>query len=239
MAIGAYHFRLSEVYTSIQGEGPNVGKATQFVRFAGCNLKCPGWPCDTQHAIDPKLYRQEWQRLTLVELLAKIQPYPRRITFTGGEPLLQGAPAMEELALILLEAGHRLDMFTNGTFRFPLWARSERVQKIMDWKLPDSGEDCENEDRLRNVPFLMETDAIKFVCASKDDFNVAIDLAEEHVITKRSLSILPHLYMGAAWGKVSEKDLVEWMLEAKLDPEIWKLNVQVHNYIWPRDERAR
>ena len=35
--------KVNEIYTSIQGEGPNTGIPTTFVRFGGCNLRCPGW----------------------------------------------------------------------------------------------------------------------------------------------------------------------------------------------------
>jgi len=39
---------LSEIFSSIQGEGPNVGRRALFIRFGGCNLSC-GY-CDTEYA---------------------------------------------------------------------------------------------------------------------------------------------------------------------------------------------
>ena len=41
-------YGLVEVFSSLQGEGRNMGRPCTFVRFAGCNLACP-W-CDTDTA---------------------------------------------------------------------------------------------------------------------------------------------------------------------------------------------
>lgn len=35
--------RVSEIFYSLEGEGPHAGTPTLFVRFFGCNLKCPGF----------------------------------------------------------------------------------------------------------------------------------------------------------------------------------------------------
>lgn len=229
--------RLSELYTSIQGEGPFAGHPTQFIRFAGCNLRCPGWPCDTQHAIDPAKYRHEWQKVTAADIFEQLAEYPKRVTLTGGEPFLQPEAELRDLFEELVEHGYFIEVFTNGTIKFPVWTQYH-VPKIVDWKLPDSGENCEDQTRINNVRRLFQNDAVKFVVASRDDFQIARDLAEEHIISQRPWDMLPHLYIGAAWGKVSEAELVEWMLSAQLDDKIWKLNVQVHNYIWDRNKRG-
>jgi 7-carboxy-7-deazaguanine synthase len=229
--------RISEVYTSIQGEGPGAGSPTQFVRFAGCNLKCPGWPCDTQHAIDPKLYRNEWETISPDTLLNHVESWPRAVTLTGGEPLLQNKDDLEEFAIRLLQLGYSIELFTNGTYLLPHWLSHQgiRTRIIMDWKLPDSGEDPDNETRITNLQYLRNRDAIKFVCASRRDFDSAREIAREYMLEGGR----PQLYLGVAWGKLEEKELVEWMLKEQLRSDAWKLNVQVHNYIWPRDERAR
>ena len=40
---------LSEIFTSVEGEGIYFGTKTMFVRLAGCHLKC-FW-CDTPYAL--------------------------------------------------------------------------------------------------------------------------------------------------------------------------------------------
>ena len=74
--------RISDVFESIQGEGPYVGERQIFVRLFGCNLNCKF--CDT------KLER--FDEYTAPELLDRILEFRgnyHSISFTGGEPLLQ------------------------------------------------------------------------------------------------------------------------------------------------------
>ena len=40
--------QLVEMFSSVQGEGPELGARTLFVRFAECDLRC-AW-CDTPHS---------------------------------------------------------------------------------------------------------------------------------------------------------------------------------------------
>lgn len=86
--------KISEIFTSIQGEGPYVGIPTLFVRFYGCNLDCSY--CDT----DPAGYED----YTAARFIKKIAGIKRdsysMISLTGGEPLLQAAFLAEILPKI-------------------------------------------------------------------------------------------------------------------------------------------
>lgn len=76
--------KITEVFYSLQGEGPYVGTGHVFVRFAGCNIKCSY--CDT-----PKQRYKEYDVNALIikvkGLLAKHKA--GYLSLTGGEPLLQ------------------------------------------------------------------------------------------------------------------------------------------------------
>lgn len=226
--------RLSEIYTSIQGEGPGVGWPTQFIRFAGCNLRCAGWPCDTQHAIDAAKYRQEWRNVTPDDILVALSPSVRRVTLTGGEPFIQKADQLANLVERLLHTDYSIEVFTNGTIPFPLWVLEPKVSIIMDWKLPDSGEDAYNQNRIANLTMLSSDDAIKFVCASGEDFGVACKLWATY-LSVPDYSRDPQVFVGAAWGKIKEATVADWIREA-YPP--FKLNVQVHNYIFDKNARG-
>jgi 7-carboxy-7-deazaguanine synthase len=224
--------KLSELYTSVQGEGPDVGRLTQFVRFAGCNLRCPGWPCDTEHAINPAKYRNEWETIDTYTLYGRIVAGKLwHITLTGGEPFLQKEEDLDTLVNVYA-MNYEVNIFTNGTLEWPDWVEYDRVKMIMDWKLPGSGEDGYLETRLRNLGHLRDKDAVKFVCVDKGDYNTAIATIEAH---PELFQYVGHLYVGAAWGKVKEAEVVEWMKER--NPHNFKLNVQVHNYLWDRNAR--
>jgi 7-carboxy-7-deazaguanine synthase len=232
--------RVSEVYASVQGEGPRTGQTTVFVRFGGCNLRCPGWPCDTQHAIDPK-YRFEWERLSAEELLLKTVQVAgmagaRMITLTGGEPFLQQHEELFAFVDGLKMMGYTIEAFTNGTILYPDWAR-ENVNMIMDWKLPGSGENPLDEKRLENLRALAGSrleHAVKFVIKDEDDFLAAMALYDAYAADLHHQLVF---YYGKVWkGHITDARLAELVMRNMLP---WRMNVQLHNYIWDPQERGR
>lgn len=96
-------FRVNDIFYSLQGEGYNTGRAAVFIRFAGCNLRCPF--CDT----DFDSYRE----MTEAEILEAIAPYESRfVVLTGGEPTLQVDEAFVDM---LHRHGYEVAMESNGT----------------------------------------------------------------------------------------------------------------------------
>jgi len=93
---------LIEVFDSIQGEGPAMGRPATFVRFAGCNLHCSG--CDTDQ-------KSSWQ-MSLPDVSKKIRG--NRVVITGGEPTIQMADLLE-LISHLNGLGKEIHIESNGT----------------------------------------------------------------------------------------------------------------------------
>lgn len=99
--------RVNEIFYSIQGEGARSGEAAIFVRFSGCNLKCPF--CDTEH--------HSYRDLTEEEIVRQVVEFPAKlVVITGGEPTLQ---LTESLVDKLHEAGKTVAIETNGTRPMP------------------------------------------------------------------------------------------------------------------------
>ena len=99
--------RINEIFYSLQGEGHNVGRAAVFVRFSGCNRRCPF--CDTEH--------ESYSEMTDEEIAQRMCAYPSRFAvLTGGEPLLQ---ADETFIDLLHRHGFTVAVETNGTLPLP------------------------------------------------------------------------------------------------------------------------
>lgn len=100
-------FRVNEIFYSLQGEGHNTGRAAVFVRFAGCNLRCPF--CDTDFS--------DYREMTADEIIRDISSFPARfVVLTGGEPSLQVTTQFIDQ---LHEAGFEVAIETNGTHPVP------------------------------------------------------------------------------------------------------------------------
>ena len=99
--------KINEIFYSLQGEGFHTGTPAVFVRFSGCNLKCPF--CDTQH--------EDGILMTDEAIVEEVCRYPARmVILTGGEPSLW---IDEGLVRLLHGAGKYICIETNGTRPLP------------------------------------------------------------------------------------------------------------------------
>ena len=104
-------YRINEIFYSLQGEGYHAGTPAVFVRFSGCNLRCP-W-CDTNHS--------SFQQMTADDILAAATACLRgnnckMLILTGGEPALQ---VDSSLINVFHNAGFFVCIETNGTHLLP------------------------------------------------------------------------------------------------------------------------
>jgi 7-carboxy-7-deazaguanine synthase len=95
--------QLSEIFTSIEGEGILFGTKTMFVRLAGCPLKCH-W-CDTPYAL-PLDSGSDYSLDEVKDLISKnLHPNTFKVNFTGGEPLVQYEVVIELARFVKEEKG--------------------------------------------------------------------------------------------------------------------------------------
>lgn len=99
--------RVYEIFYSLQGEGLYSGTPAVFVRFSGCNLRCPF--CDTRH--------ENGTEMSESEIVEAVKAYPaKHVVITGGEPSLQ----LTESLVDALHAAHKtVAVETNGTHPLP------------------------------------------------------------------------------------------------------------------------
>ena len=87
MQTTATRVQLSEIFTSIEGEGILFGTKTMFVRMAGCHLGCI-W-CDSGFALQMNSGKNYSLERVKSMISSELQPSTYKVNFTGGEPLLQ------------------------------------------------------------------------------------------------------------------------------------------------------
>jgi 7-carboxy-7-deazaguanine synthase len=209
--------RVTEIFHSIQGESSWAGLPCTFIRLTGCPLRCT-W-CDTQYAF----YGGE--KLSLDVVIDRIdQIGTRLVEITGGEPLIHRNAFV--LATRLLDRGYTVLVETSGAIDIaPLDARAHR---IMDLKCPDSGEAARN--LWSNLDHLTARDEIKFVIASRRDYEWTRDVIRQHRLAERvQAGQLRALLLSPVWEKMDFRELAEWVLEDRLPV---RYQIQLHKVIW-------
>lgn len=211
--------KINEIFFSIQGESTLVGKPTVFVRLALCNLRCR-W-CDTGYAFWKGDLR------TLDEVMTEVRKHPTSyVCLTGGEPL--GQKAIYPLMHRLLDERYTVSLETGGGFSVKDVPAD--VIKVIDLKCPDSGE---TESMVwENVELALPHDQFKFVIASRADFDWAVD-----VVLKRSLTGKCTVLFSPVFGKVSYRELAEWILATEISPPV-TMQIQIHKEIWGPNQRG-
>ena len=221
---------ITEIFKSIQGEGTRAGLPCIFVRLTGCNLRCT-W-CDTAYAFHGgKKMSVEEVMARVVELAGRVeipgsQASVPLVELTGGEPLLQ--EEIYPLARNLLDAGYSVMVETSGE-RF-IGELPREVIKIVDVKCPDSGEPDTFE--MRNLDALSENDEVKFVLATRRDYEFAREFTAQHGLVRRVKEVLFSPAFEDPQGKwpgLEPRELVEWILADGLPV---RLGLQLHKFIW-------
>lgn len=209
--------RVSEIFHSVQGESTWAGLPCTFIRLTGCPLRCV-W-CDTAYAF------HGGEKMSLDEVIARIDDIGTRLVeITGGEPLIHRNAFV--LAQRLLDRGYTVLVETSGAIDVaPL---DPRVHRIMDLKCPDSGESARN--LWTNLDHLTARDEIKFVIASRADYEWARAVIRERGLDRRvEQGELRALLFSPVWESMDFQQLAEWVLEDRLPV---RYQIQLHKIIW-------
>ena len=218
--------RVSEIFTSIEGEGIRQGFACTFVRLYGCPLRCSY--CDTRYACEGGSF----SLMSPGDIAARVKEAGAgMVTLTGGEPL--AADGIGELVNRLLAEGFRLNIETSGhvdyTALFPDEFRRRHRDALLltvDWKSPSSGmQKMMNRECFRH---LQMQDVLKFVVSDESD----LDDMRRMIGTFRPEC---HLFVGAVFGRIEPREIAEYLIRHNLGRV--RLQLQMHKYIW--DPAAR
>ena len=222
---------ITEIFKSIQGESTRAGLPCIFVRLTGCNLRCV-W-CDTEYAF------HGGTKYNLDEVIVQVRSLAGEgdhrvplVEITGGEPLLQ--KETPGLAQKLLDDGYTVMIETSGE-RF-VGALPREVIKIVDVKCPDSGE-CGTFD-VANLDAVDAKDEIKFVIASRRDYDFARDFTAQHHLADRVHQVIFSPAFpdpSGRWPGLESRQLAEWILADRLPV---RLGLQLHKFIWDPAKRG-
>lgn len=205
------------IFLSIDGEVNKYhqGRMTVFVRLAGCNIKC--LYCDTKYART----KESGNLMEVEEVIEKIKVHGcKKITITGGEPLLQSI-ALGEMVKKLRDLDYKITIETNGTCP----ANIDGASYVMDWKLPSSG--MERFMLFSNFLFLKKDDFVKFVVCDEVDLAQAIKIMS----FLKEYGVLATFAFSPVFGQFSPAELFEKLEEHKILDVV--VNLQLHKYIWP------
>jgi len=187
---------LNEIFESIQGEGPNVGRPSVFLRLGGCNLACT-W-CDSKFTWDPEV--SDNKVVSIEEVVTEIKSHPtKHLVITGGEPLMQ-----QEKIRAVLESlpEHTAEIETNGSYPCQITDLLEQIN--CSPKLSNSGNKPYN---LQIKP--SEKRAIfKFVVQSPSDLSEILEFITENRIPTEKVYLMPE---GQTREEVNSKN--EWLKE--------------------------
>ncbi len=219
--------QITEIYKSLQGESTHAGLPCVFVRLTGCNLRCT-W-CDSEYTF------QGGRKMTLAEVhdeVLRLSPNGGLVEITGGEPLLQEREAVP-LMQNLLDDGYTVLLETSG--ERPLERVPAKVIKIVDVKCPDSGEG--DTFLPENLEFLRPHDEVKFVLASRTDYDFARDFTLRHRLATRVNAVLfspafrkdANGTRSASHCLLNPQELAEWMIADHVPA---RLGLQLHKFIW-------
>lgn len=166
---------ITEIFHSLQGEGPLIGTPSVFIRLGGCiEPLCP-W-CDTAYAW------HDFSEMDILEVIREVERYTcRDVVITGGEPLLQWDAGLSALHEQLARKGFRMFYETSGKAGIPDIHNATIVLS------PKHLEGTWQVDR----DTLMKADWLKFVAFDQASLEEIDRFVNENALKKDTVFIMP------------------------------------------------
>ena len=209
--------KVNEVFFSIQGESTHAGRPCAFVRLTYCNLRCSY--CDTEYAF------YEGEERSVESLIEQLDRFPTDLVeITGGEPLLQ--KQVHELVRQLADRGKTILIETGGAV--DVSDVDPRASLIYDIKCPDSG--MADRNLWSNLKHLKPSDEVKFVIASREDYEWSREKVSEYALATRHVVLF-----SPVWETLRPRELAEWVLADGLPVRV---QLQMHKILWGAETRG-
>lgn len=227
-------YSLFKSFDGEQNSFQGIGQRTLILRFSNCNLRCSF--CDTRYAIYPESTKLI---LTPTETIDQINQLSdnkiKKLTITGGEPLLQ-TKELIELIRLLEQNGYLTSIETNGSLPLiaPAMRDEERTRFVIDYKLPTSRmEQLMMTQLFALFPGLGRYDVFKLVIKDRSDW----------VRTKQILHMnlgkigLNRIFLSPCMPDLEAAELIRWMNNDPDFPEGCSISFQAHKFlIWPEEQ---
>lgn len=241
---------VSEIFYSIQGEGPDLGNPIIFIRLIGCNLSCTF--CDTAYTWnwknsafshnDPQKYSKDGETvlMSVKQIMRRLQKInPNRLTdlvvITGGNPLIhQEKPEFKQLLFELQMADYVIEMEDNGTI-----APSDYITEKLEIdlyhitpKLANSGLTKTQRNRKNVIRKYVELSqnncrvVFKYVISTPEDFAEVCALVKKYDIPRESVWIMPE---GISLEQTMRNS--KWLIERCIEVG-FNFTPRLHIQIW-------
>ncbi len=164
---------LTEIFSSIQGEGPFMGRPALFIRLSGCIPPFCPW-CDTIYACGPG------EKTAIGDIVSQVAGFGGSlVVITGGEPYLQWESGLDRLESALLDKGVSIQYETGGKILIP---EASKGFKVCSPKFIDGQWHFVPENITR-------ADCFKFVV--NDEYARVEDFVGTHRIPREKVWVMP------------------------------------------------
>lgn len=243
------HLEVSEIFYSIQGEGPDLGNPIIFIRLVGCNLHCRfcdtayTWNWEGNNFVHYNKHRYskdgETNLMSVDQIMRELKKIdPARLTdlvvVTGGNPLIhQKKSCFKKLLEALLHEKYTVEVEDNGTIAPDDYLSSLGIKYYhITPKLENSGLQENVRDRssvMKRYVDIANSDCrvvFKYVVSTPEDFEEVCKLVNKYNIPKKFVWVMPE---GISLEAVMAKSY--WLIE-KCIKFGFNFTPRLHIMIW-------